>query len=120
MRAAVARERARAGAADARVRELTARADTLACLEKDVRKAVALMGEAAAAVAARKDAGRVLKEARAQIRHNEADTWALDSEREHLQRTLGTLAERLARAEQQGELKARDVCPACISHPLLS
>jgi chromosome segregation ATPase len=107
MRGAVERERARAGAGEARVRDLTTRAEQLGALEKDIRKAVGLMGEAAAEVAARKEAARVLKAARAQIALNEAETWRFESDREHLQRTLGTLAERQARLEQQGELKVR-------------
>ena len=120
MRAAVERERQRAAGAEARVRELTARVEQLANLEKDVRKAVALMGEADAAIAARKEASAVLKAARAQISENEAETWRLESEREHLARTLATVAERQARAEQQGELKVRAtarssvrLCAAC-------
>jgi hypothetical protein len=111
MRGAVERERARAAAADARVRELTTRAEQLTTLEKDIRKSIALMGEASSEVAARKEAARVLKAARAQIADNEAETWRLESEKEHLQRTLGTLAERQARLEQQGELKVRDMLP---------
>ena len=112
MRAAVERERQRSSAAEAQLRELSARVEQLAFLEKDVRKAVALMGEVSAAVAQRKEASAVLKAARAQMADNEAETWRLDSEREHLQRTLATMAERQARLEQQGELKVRRPCDA--------
>jgi chromosome segregation ATPase len=107
MRAAVERERQRASAAEAQLRELNARVEQLSCLEKDVRKAVSLMGEASAAVAERKAASATLKAAQAQMAANEAETWRLESEREHLQRTLATMAERQARLEQQGELKVR-------------
>ena len=107
MRAAVERERQRASAAEAQLRELNARVEQLAFLEKDVRKAVALMGEASAAVAERKAASATLKAAQAQMAANEAETWRLESEREHLQRTLATMAERQTRLEQQGELKVR-------------
>ena len=107
MRAAVERERQRSAAAEAQLRELSARVEQLAFLEKDVRKAVALMGEVSAAVAQRKEASAVLKAARAQMADNEAETWRLESEREHLQRTVATMAERQARLEQQGELKVR-------------
>lgn len=118
MRAAVERERQRAGSAEAQLRELNARVEQLASLEKDVRKAAALMADASAAVAQRKEASAVLKAARAQMADNEAETWRLESEREHLQRTLATMAERQARLEQQGELKVRqqhlDGANACV------
>jgi hypothetical protein len=128
---AVERARLRCAYAEAKTREQLARADQLARLDKELRKATAVAAEGCAAVAARKEASHVLKArrtpprqyclthsprprsqaARARLSENEAEGWRLVSEKEHLQRTLATVAERQARLEQQGELKVRAPLP---------
>ena len=106
-RAALERERARGAAAEAQARESGALCDSLASLEHDVAKATAVAVEAQQAVAARKEAARVLKAARARVADDDAEALRLAAEAEHLRRSLLQLAERQTRLEQQGELKVR-------------
>jgi len=103
--AAVERARGRVTAAEAKAREQLGRGDALSSLEKEFRKATAVATEAQQAVAQRKEASGVLKLAQQRMQENEAEGYRIESEQQHLERTLATLAERQARLEQQGELK---------------
>jgi hypothetical protein len=107
VQAAVERARGRVTAAEAQVRAQHGRREALASLEKEIRKAAGVAGEAQHAVVQRKEASAVLKLAQQRMQENEAEGYRIESEQQHLERTLATLAERQARLEQQGELKVR-------------
>ena len=107
VQAAVERARGRVTAAEAQARAQHGRREALASLEKEIRKAIGVAGEAQHAVVQRKEASAVLKLAQQRMQENEAEGYRIESEQQHLERTLATLAERQARLEQQGELKVR-------------
>ena len=107
VQAAVERARGRVTAAEAQARAQHGRREALASLEKEIRKSSGVAGEAQHAVLQRKEASGVLKLAQQRMQENEAEGYRIESEQQHLERTLATLAERQARLEQQGELKVR-------------
>jgi len=108
----VGEERRRLGAAEAGGRDAAARAELLRQLAAELARCAEAAGEAAAAVAQRKEAGRVVKAARAAVAAAEAEAWRLSAETEAVLRQQATLGERQARMEQQGAVKLQAAAAA--------
>ena len=103
--AALDRERAAVADAERRQRELAGRADALARLEKDARKASSLMGELEGEIARKKGVSREVKALRASLAAREHEAEQQAATLAHLRRQAAALADRIARLEAQGEVK---------------
>ncbi|KAK9816471.1 hypothetical protein WJX72_000700 [[Myrmecia] bisecta] len=117
IQAAVERERSLVAEAERKARDLQARLDTVAKVEKEVQKAQRVMEEVESELAKKKAISRQVKELRSQISGEEQEALQLAATQQHLKRQQASLAERMQRLEQQAALK-KEAAASCVEEQL--
>ncbi|DBA98352.1 hypothetical protein WJX82_002463 [Trebouxia sp. C0006] len=101
----VEKERALVTDAERRSRDLQARMDTIAKVEKEVVKAIRQMEEVEVEVKKKKEVSSRVKQLRKQVSANQAELQELEATEQHLKRQQASLTDRLSRLENQSALK---------------
>ncbi|KAA6429432.1 MAG: hypothetical protein FRX49_00826, partial [Trebouxia sp. A1-2] len=101
----VEKERALVTDAERRSRDLQARMDTIAKVEKEVVKAIRQMEEVEIEVKKKKEVSSRVKQLRKQVNANQAELQQLEATEQHLKRQQASLTDRLSRLDNQSALK---------------
>ncbi|KAL0042016.1 hypothetical protein WJX77_000793 [Trebouxia sp. C0004] len=101
----VEKERALVMDAERRSRDLQARMDHIAKVEKEVVKAIKQMEEVEVEVKKKKEVSSRVKQLRKQVNANQAELQELEATEQHLKRQQASLTDRLSRLENQSALK---------------